>query len=85
MDRKLGRPEGASLSLITYVTDRAGHDLRYAIDPTKIKNELGWSPKVKFDEGFEKTVDWYLSHEEWLEHVTSGAYVEYYRKMYENR
>ena len=85
MDRKLGRPEGASLSLITYVADRAGHDLRYAIDPTKIKNELGWSPKVKFDEGFEKTVDWYLSHEEWLEHVTSGAYVEYYKKMYENR
>ena len=85
MDRKLGRPEGTSLSLITYVTDRAGHDLRYAIDPTKIKNELGWSPKVKFDEGFEKTVDWYLSHEEWLDHVTSGAYVEYYKKMYENR
>ena len=85
MDRKLGRPEGASLGLITYVTDRAGHDLRYAIDPTKIKNELGWQPKVKFDEGFEKTVDWYLANEEWFEHVTSGAYVEYYKKMYENR
>ena len=85
MDRKLGRPEGASLGLITYVTDRAGHDLRYAIDPTKIKNELGWTPKVKFDEGFEKTVDWYLANEEWFEHVTSGAYVEYYKKMYENR
>ena len=85
MDRKLGRPEGASLGLITYVTDRAGHDLRYAIDPTKIKNELGWQPKVKFDEGFEKTVDWYLANEEWFEHVTSSAYVEYYKKMYENR
>lgn len=85
MDRKLGRPEGISLSLITYVTDRAGHDLRYAIDPTKIKNELGWTPKVKFDEGFEKTVDWYLANEAWFEHVTSGAYVEYYQKMYGNR
>ncbi|MBR0304921.1 MAG: dTDP-glucose 4,6-dehydratase [Bacteroidales bacterium] len=85
MDRKLGRPEGTSLALITYVTDRAGHDLRYAIDPTKIKNELGWEPKVKFDEGFEKTVDWYLANEEWFNHVTSGAYVEYYKKMYEGR
>ncbi|MCR4966157.1 MAG: dTDP-glucose 4,6-dehydratase [Bacteroidales bacterium] len=85
MDRKLGRPEGTSLSLITYVTDRAGHDLRYAIDASKIKNELGWEPKVRFDEGFEKTVDWYLNNEEWFSHVTSGEYEEYYQKMYGNR
>ena len=85
VDRLLGRAEGEDMDLITYVTDRAGHDLRYAIDPTKIKNELGWEPKVKFDEGFEKTVDWYLANEEWFNHVTSGAYVEYYKKMYEGR
>jgi dTDP-glucose 4,6-dehydratase len=85
MDRKLGRPEGTSLSLITYVTDRAGHDLRYAIDASKIKKELGWEPKVRFDEGFEKTVDWYLTNEEWFNHVTSGEYEEYYQKMYGNR
>ena len=85
MDAKLGRPEGTSLSLITYVTDRAGHDLRYAIDATKLKTELGWEPKIKFTEGFEKTVDWYLANEEWLDHVTSGAYVDYYHKMYDNR
>ena len=85
LDRKLGRPEGTSLALITYVTDRAGHDLRYAIDATKLKTELGWEPKIKFTEGFEKTVDWYLANEEWLDHVTSGAYVDYYHKMYDNR
>ncbi len=85
VDAKLGRPEGTSLSLITYVTDRAGHDLRYAIDATKLKTELGWEPKIKFTEGFEKTVDWYLANEEWLDHVTSGAYVDYYHKMYDNR
>ena len=85
VDAKLGRPAGTSLSLITYVTDRAGHDLRYAIDATKLKTELGWEPKIKFTEGFEKTVDWYLANEEWLDHVTSGAYVDYYHKMYDNR
>ncbi|MDY6348334.1 MAG: dTDP-glucose 4,6-dehydratase [Bacteroidales bacterium] len=85
MDRKLGRPEGESLKLITYVTDRAGHDFRYAIDASKVKEDLGWMPKVKFDEGFEKTVDWYLANEEWFNHVTSGEYAEYYEKMYGNR
>jgi dTDP-glucose 4,6-dehydratase len=74
MDKKLGRAEGESLELITYVTDRAGHDLRYAIDATKIKTELGWEPKIKFIEGFEKTVDWYLENETWLQRVVSGEY-----------
>jgi dTDP-glucose 4,6-dehydratase len=74
MDKKLGRAEGESLTLISYVTDRAGHDLRYAIDATKIKTELGWKPKIKFIEGFEKTVDWYLSNEVWLQRVVSGEY-----------
>lgn len=78
MDRKLGRAEGASLSLITYVADRAGHDLRYAIDASKLKRELGWEPKVRFSEGFEATVDWYLANTEWLENVVSGRYKEYY-------
>lgn len=78
MDRKLGRAEGASLSLITYVADRAGHDLRYAIDASKLKRELGWEPKVRFTEGFEATVDWYLANTEWLENVVSGRYQEYY-------
>lgn len=82
LDRKLGRPEGTSLQLITYVTDRAGHDLRYAIDATKLRTELGWEPTIKFAEGFEQTVDWYLSNEAWLNNVTSGSYQEYYRKMY---
>ncbi len=82
LDRKLGRPEGTSLSLITYVTDRAGHDLRYAIDASKLRAELGWEPTIKFDEGFEATVDWYLKNEKWLENVTSGSYQDYYRKMY---
>ena len=85
VDRNLGRPDGTSLSLITYVTDRAGHDLRYAIDASKLKNELGWEPKIKFTEGFETTVEWYLANEKWLENVTSGSYQEYYRKMYDNR
>ena len=84
MDRKLHRAEGTSESLITFVTDRAGHDLRYAIDASKLKNKLGWDSKIKFVEGFEKTVDWYLNNEEWLQHVTSGAYQEYYEKMYES-
>lgn len=77
MDKKLGRPEGTSLALISYVTDRAGHDLRYAIDATKLKRELGWEPKVKFTEGFEATVDWYLSNEQWLQNVMTGAYKNY--------
>ncbi len=85
MDRKLGRPEGASRALITFVPDRAGHDLRYAIDASKLKTVLGWEPIIKFDEGFEKTVEWYLANTEWLEHVTSGAYQEYYQKMYTDR
>lgn len=82
MDRKLGRPEGTSLQLITYVTDRAGHDLRYAIDASKLRAELGWEPSIRFAEGFEKTVDWYLANEKWLDNVTSGSYQDYYRKMY---
>lgn len=85
MDSKLGRPKGASSSLITYVTDRAGHDLRYAIDASKLKRKLGWEPVIKFAEGFEKTVDWYLNNEKWLKNVTSGAYQEYYKKMYKDR
>ena len=80
MDQKLGRPEGTSLALISYVTDRAGHDLRYAIDATKLKRELGWEPKVKFTEGFEATVDWYLSNEQWLQNVMNGAYKNYIPK-----
>ena len=80
MDQKLARIEGESLDLITYVTDRAGHDLRYAIDATKLKNELGWEPKVKFIEGFEKTVDWYLSHDEWLQNIMTGSYKNYVPK-----
>lgn len=82
MDRKLGRNAGDSAKLITYVTDRAGHDFRYAIDASKLMNELGWKPSVSFDEGFEKTVDWYMENEDWLDHVTSGAYQKYYQEMY---
>ena len=82
MDKKLSRPEGTSAQLITFVKDRAGHDLRYAIDSSKISRELAWKPSVTFETGLEKTVDWYLSNMEWLEHVTSGAYISYYEKMY---
>lgn len=82
MDKKLGRPEGTSEQLITYVTDRAGHDMRYAIDASKIKEELGWEPSLQFEEGIEKTVDWYLDNEEWLNNVTSGQYQSYYTKQY---
>ena len=82
VDRLLGREEGASDKLITYVTDRAGHDLRYAIDSTKLKDELGWEPSLQFEEGIEKTVTWYLKNNEWMEKVTSGKYQEYYQKMY---
>jgi dTDP-glucose 4,6-dehydratase len=83
VDRLLGREEGASDKLITYVTDRAGHDLRYAIDSTKLKNELGWEPSLQFEEGIEKTVKWYLNNKEWMENVTSGDYQAYYQKMYD--
>ncbi len=85
MDGKLGRPAGTSAKLITYVTDRLGHDARYAIDPTKIQQELGWRPSVDFPTGLERTVDWFLNNREWLDHVTSGSYREYYTKMYHNR
>ncbi|MGB4659591.1 MAG: dTDP-glucose 4,6-dehydratase [Mobilitalea sp.] len=85
VDKHLGRPEGSSNNLITYVTDRAGHDLRYAIDATKIKNELGWEPSVQFEEGIEKTVRWYLNNQEWLDNVTSGEYQRYYEEMYSDR
>ena len=83
-DRLLGRPEGESTKLITYVTDRAGHDLRYAIDAYKIKNELGWEPSLQFEEGLEKTVHWYLNNQDWLDLVTSGEYRSYYLEMYGN-
>lgn len=82
MDAKLNRPLGDSEKLITYVKDRPGHDLRYAIDASKINKELGWEPSVTFKEGLEKTIDWYLQNEEWLESVTSGNYQEYYKKQY---
>jgi len=82
MDKKLNREKGSSEQLITYVKDRAGHDRRYAIDAGKLNKELGWMPSVTFEEGLEKTVDWYLSNDEWLEHVTTGSYQEYYKKMY---
>ncbi len=85
MDRKLGRKPGESAEQITFVTDRAGHDFRYAIDASKLENELGWSPSVAFDQGFEKTIDWYLENQTWLENVTSGNYQEYYAAMYANR
>ena len=85
VDRLLGRPEGAGEKLIAYVTDRAGHDLRYAIDSTKLKNELGWEPSLQFEEGIEKTVRWYLDNQAWLDSVTSGEYEKYYEKMYRNR
>lgn len=82
MDKKLNRREGESAELITYVKDRAGHDRRYAIDATKIKNELNWQPSIQFEEGLERTVDWYLANEEWLQHVTSGQYQQYYDQQY---
>ncbi len=85
MDKKLGREAGESASLITYVKDRAGHDLRYAIDASKLNKELGWQPSLQFEEGLEKTVDWYLENEEWINHVTSGNYQHYYDEQYEKR
>ena len=82
MDEKLGREKGTNEKLISFVTDRAGHDLRYAIDATKLKEELGWMPSLQFEEGLNKTIDWYLENSEWLEHVTSGDYTDYYEKQY---
>ena len=84
-DRLLGRPEGADDDLITYVTDRAGHDLRYAIDSTKLQRELGWEPSLQFEEGIEKTIRWYLDNQAWLDNVTSGDYQKYYEEMYKGR
>ena len=85
VDRLLGNEEGHSLSLITYVTDRPGHDARYAIDSSKLKNELGWEPSLQFEDGIEKTVKWYLENEAWLDNITSGAYERYYEEQYSNR
>lgn len=85
VDRLLGNPEGYSLDLITYVTDRAGHDLRYAIDSSKLKRELGWEPSLQFEEGIEKTVQWYLENQEWMDNITSGEYEKYYDEMYKGR
>jgi len=82
MDEKMGKPRGTSQKLITFVTDRAGHDLRYAIDSSKIMRELGWKPSVTFEQGLAQTVDWYLQNTEWLEHVTSGTYQDYYEQQY---
>lgn len=82
MDEKLGREKGTNEKLISFVNDRAGHDLRYAIDATKLKEELGWMPSLQFQEGLNKTIDWYLENSEWLEHVTSGDYTDYYEKQY---
>jgi dTDP-glucose 4,6-dehydratase len=85
MDKILGRPEGESEKLITYVTDRAGHDLRYAIDANKIMKELGWEPSLQFEEGIEKTINWYMDNQQWMDEVTSGDYAKYYDKMYASR
>jgi len=85
MDRKLNRESGTSEKLITYVKDRAGHDLRYAIDSTKLQKELGWVPSLQFEEGLEKTIDWYLQNEDWMNNVTSGDYQKYYEDPYQNR
>ena len=82
MDKKLNRQSGTSEQLITYVKDRPGHDKRYAIDATKLNQALGWKPSLQFEEGLEKTVDWYLQNEDWLTHVTSGEYLNYYNKQY---
>ena len=85
MDKKLGQEIGTSQNLITFVKDRAGHDLRYAIDASKIEKELGWTPSIQFEEGFEQTIDWYLENTEWLEHILSGDYEKYYEQQYEKR
>ena len=85
VDHLLGNPEGHSLGLITYVTDRPGHDARYAIDASKLQDELGWEPSLQFEEGLMKTVQWYLDNQDWMDRVTSGDYMEYYENMYNNR
>jgi len=85
VNKLLGQPEGTSDHLITFVTDRAGHDLRYAIDATKLKKELGWEPSLQFEEGIEKTIKWYLKNQEWLDKITNGDYLKYYSDMYDNR
>jgi dTDP-glucose 4,6-dehydratase len=85
MDAKLGREPGTNRGLIKFVEDRAGHDLRYAIDATKIMNELGWKPSLQFEEGMNKTIDWYLANREWIEQITSGEYQKYYEGMYANK
>lgn len=85
VDRILGRPEGADLDLVTFVADRAGHDMRYAIDSTRLQKELGWEPSLQFEEGIEKTVRWYLDNQEWMDNVTSGDYMAYYAQMYNCR
>lgn len=85
VDRLLGNPAGHSLPLITYVTDRAGHDLRYAIDSRKLQSELGWEPSLQFEEGIEKTVRWYLDHQDWMDNITSGEYEKYYEEMYQGK
>lgn len=85
MDKKLGRNEGDSAKLITYVTDRAGHDLRYAIDSSKLQKDLGWKPSLQFEEGLEKTIDWYMTNQDWLKNVTSGDYQKYYDQQYSHR
>ncbi len=85
MDHKLNRPQGTSAQLITFVKDRAGHDLRYAIDSSKLQRELGWNPSLRFEEGLEKTVDWYLANEEWMNNITSGDYQKYYENQYVKR
>lgn len=85
MDKKLNRPEGESAKLITFVKDRAGHDKRYAIDATKLNKELDWKPSLQFEEGLDKTIDWYLANGEWIDRVTSGAYKEYYSNQYASR
>lgn len=85
VDRLLGRLEGSDLDLITYVTDKLGHDARYAIDSTKLQRELGWVPSLQFEEGIEKTVRWYLENEAWMDNITSGEYEKYYESMYGKR
>ena len=85
VDRLLGRPDGSDLDLISFVADRPGHDARYAIDSSKIRNELGWEPSLQFEEGIEKTARWYLDNQDWLDGVTSGEYMKYYEAMYAGR
>ena len=85
VDRLLGRAENEDMNLITFVTDRAGHDMRYAIDSRKLQRELGWEPTLQFEEGIEKTVRWYLDNEAWVDNITSGEYEKYYQDMYANR